>query len=114
MAAYGVLKIQQKWEDMIKYAYAALRQMPKSERFTLGAEIRTGLWSGFRLIIRANASRRRLPMLYELDVEIKTLLGLIRVAFGMKLIPLKQYERLSMQLVELGRMLGGWIKYSKS
>ena len=57
MSAYGALKIQQKWEDMIKYAYVALRQLPKSERFTLGAEIRAGLWSGFRLIIRANAIR---------------------------------------------------------
>lgn len=107
------LKIEQKWIDMIQYAYVALRQMPKSERFTLGAEIRTSLWAGFRLIIRANTRRSRLNLLYELDVEIKILLGLIRAGYGMGLFPHKQYERLSILLVELGRMLGGWIKYSK-
>ena len=70
MAERKTLLVQQKWEDMIGYAYVALRNIPKSERFTLGAEIRTALWSGLRLIIRANASRRKLTMLYDLDVEL--------------------------------------------
>ena len=112
MAGYGTLKIQQKWEDMIGYAYIALRNIPKSERFTLGAEIRTALWSGLRLIIKANASRRKLTMLYDLDVEIKTLLALARVAYNMKIMPFKKYQHLSGLLVELGKMLGGWIKAS--
>jgi len=109
----GQLKIEQKWIDMTQYAYVALRQMPKSERFTMGAEIRTSLWAGFRLIIRANASRSRLVLLHDLDVEIKTILGLIRAGHGMGLLPHKHYERLSIMMVEIGRMLGGWIKCSK-
>ena len=48
------LKIQQKWEDMAKYAYIALRHIPKSERFTLGSELRSGIWKGLALITRAN------------------------------------------------------------
>ena len=114
MAAIGQLKIQQKWEDMAGYAYVVLRHIPKSERFTLGAEIRTGIWKGLRLIVKANAVRNRLPMLYELDAEIKTLLALMRVAYGLKIMPSKKYEILSGKLVELGKMLGGWIKYSKT
>lgn len=114
MATYGSLKIQQKWEDMTAYAYVSLRQMPKSERFTLGAEIRSKIWAGFQLIIKANAARNKMPFLFELDVEIKTLLALIRVAHGMKIIPFKQYGRLSELLVEIGKMLGGWMKYSRN
>ena len=113
MAERKTLLIQQKWEDMIGYAYIALRNIPKSERFTLGAEIRTALWSGLRLIIKANASRRKLTMLYDLDVEIKTLLALARVAYSMKIMSFKKYQHLSGLLVELGKMLGGWIKYSQ-
>lgn len=45
----GQLKIAQKWEDMAGYAYGALRQFPKSERFTIGAELRECLWKGFVL-----------------------------------------------------------------
>jgi hypothetical protein len=32
----------------------------------------------------------------------------------MRLIPDKQYEILSARIVELGRMLGGWKKYSRT
>ena len=105
------LKIQQKWEDMAIYAYIALRHIPKSERFTLGAEIRLGIWRGLGLITRANLSRNKIPLLYDLDVEIKILLSAIRLAHAMKILPHKKYENLSGNLVEIGKMLGGWIKY---
>jgi len=100
MAEYGTLKIQQKWEDMIGYAYVALRHIPKSERFTLGAEIRTALWSGLRLIIKANATKSKLVMLFDLDVEIKTLLALMRVAHNMGIMPSKKYQQLSKLLIK--------------
>ena len=109
----GQLKIQQKWEDMAGYAYVALRHIPKSERFTLGAELRGAIWRGLRLIVRANAVRNKMPLLYDLDVEIKILLALIRTAHRLKILPLKKYEILSEMLTELGKMLGGWIKSCK-
>jgi len=108
------LKIQQKWEDMAQYAYVALRHIPKSERFTLGAEVRQSIWKGLRLIVRANTSRDKRKFLYELDAEIKTLQSLIRTAHSLQIIPDKKYRIWSEQLVELGRMLGGWIKSTKS
>ena len=108
------LKIQQKWEDMAKYAYIALRHIPKSERFTLGAEARNVIWKGLRLIVRANAAKDKRKYLYELDAEIKTLQALIRCAYSLEILPAKKYKVWSEQLVELGRMLGGWIKYSRS
>jgi hypothetical protein len=108
------LKMQQKWEDMAAYMYVILRHIPKSERFTLGVELRSSVWKGLRLIVQANTSHRRLGILGELDSEIKVLLALVRTAHKMRLIPDKQYATLSEQLVELGRMLGGWMKYSRA
>ncbi len=105
------LKIYQKWEDMTGYAYIMLRHIPKSERFTLGSEIRNSIWRGLKLIIKANYSYNKKPILLELDMEIKVLLGLLRVAHGLKIIPTKKYEELSARLVEIGKMLGGWIKF---
>lgn len=41
----GGLLLQKKWEDMMKYVFQAiLRNMPKSERFTLGSDIRALAW----------------------------------------------------------------------
>jgi hypothetical protein len=107
------LKIQQKWEDMCKYAYIALRHIPRSERFTLGQEIRSGLWRGLRLILRANAIRNKRQVLYELDWQIKELLAMIRTAHALEILPTKKYELWAGKLVELGRMTGGWIKYAR-
>jgi hypothetical protein len=106
------LKIQQKWEDMAEYMYVLLRHIPKSERFTLGAEIRGSVWRGLKLIIRANNTRKdRLSVLHELDSEIKVLQSLIRTGSSLGIVPYKKYEVSSGLLVELGKMLGGWIKY---
>ncbi|MFW5988631.1 MAG: diversity-generating retroelement protein Avd [Desulfosudaceae bacterium] len=106
------LKIQQKWEDMAQYMYVVLRHIPKSERFTLGAEIRASIWRGLRIIIRANNTRKnRMHYLYELDAEIKVLQGLLRTGRALGIIAHRKYENASLLLVELGRMLGGWIKH---
>lgn len=105
------LKIQQKWEDLAAYLYVLLRHIPKSERFTLGADIRASIWLGLRLIIQANSSRtNRLERLEKLDEEIKVLQGMIRTGRSLKVIDSKKYKISSVYLVEIGRMLGGWIK----
>lgn len=62
------LKIKQKHEDFVAYAYVALKHMPKSERFTLVADIKNSLFRILELIIRANKTRNRLPVLYDLEL----------------------------------------------
>jgi len=105
------LIIQQKWEAMAAYVYVLLRHIPKSERFTLGAEIRQSVWRGLRLVIAANAMRRgRSDLMDKIDVEIKVLQGMIRTGHDMGIVPAKKYENCSRLLVELGRLLGGWKK----
>lgn len=96
---------------MAGYAYIVLRHIQKSERFTLGAEIREAVWKGLKLIIKANMAKNKRPYLLELDSEVKVLLALIRVAYELKIIPIKKYEIFSGKLVEIGKMLGGWLKY---
>lgn len=74
-------KVQLKWEDMTKYAYIMLRHMPKSERCTLGAEIRASIWRGIRIIVRATHTRdpiQKQKMLLDIDYEIKTMLAMQR------------------------------------
>ena len=107
------LKIHQKWEDMAGYAYVVLRNMPKSERFTLGAEIRESIWKGIRLIVRATHARSKGSLLMELDTEIKTLQAMIRTGNALKVVDDRKYKNMSAMLTETGKMLGGWIKSLK-
>lgn len=107
------LKIKQKTEDAIEYLYIALKHFPKSERFTLCADIKQSMYKIMRLIIQANKSKNKLTILYEIDTELDVLRMLIRLSMKMGFMPFKKYEVTSGYLAEIGRMLGGWIKASK-
>jgi four helix bundle protein len=109
------MKVYQKWEDMASYLYIALKSYPKSERFTLAAATSKALWKIGACISRANsignnrmAEKRKTVETADLTlVELKVL---IRMGMRLEFLPMKKYEILSGQIVEVGRMIGGWIK----
>lgn len=106
------LKILQKTYDMIKYGNLALLQFPKMERYALAGDIKRCMYKILELIIRANKTRNKKPVLYEIDVELDILRTFIRFAADKdtKYLPIRKYEYWSKLLSEIGRMLGGWIK----
>lgn len=109
----GNLIIYQKTLESLKYAYIALKQFPKSEKFSLAAEVRSSYYKIIKLIIEANRKTKKLTDLFTLDTELVFLKSLIHLSHELKFIDVKKYEVLSKQLVEIGKILGGWIKSSK-
>jgi len=107
------LKIKQRAEDMIKYGYIALRQFPKSEKFSLALDIKRTMFAMLEKIIRANRQRDKLAALYEIDTELEVLRTQVRLAMELEFLPFKKYEVWSGHLAEVGRMLGGWLKAVK-
>jgi hypothetical protein len=89
-----------------------MKHFPKSERFTMVADIKMSIYKILRTMIRANKSRNRLPLLYEIDVELECLRTMIRLSMTLGFLPFKKYEVMSQKLVEIGKMLGGWMKQS--
>ncbi len=51
--------------------------------------------------------------LQELDVEVAKLKVYMRLAKDLGFLPLKKYEVWSKMIVEIGKMVGGWIKSAK-
>lgn len=104
------LKILQKCYDMIEYGYICLRQFPKSERYTLAADIKDSMYELLKLIIRANKRYFKKTTLQDVDIELENLRYLVRLSNSLGFLPFKKYENWSRKLEELGKMLGGWIK----
>lgn len=102
--------IQQRVYDMILYAYPALEQFPKSQKFSLAQDIKLCMDKVLRLVIAANKKYTKRTTLRDLDVEVAALKVYIRVAADLKYLPLKKYEVWSGMVVEIGKMVGGWIK----
>lgn len=107
------LKIKLKTEDMIKYGYIALRQFPKSEKFSLALDIKKTMFALLEMIIRANRSRDKRESLYAIDTELEVLRTQVRLAMELEFLPLKKYGVWAGHLAELGRMVGGWLKSLK-
>lgn len=95
---------------MIQYGYIVIRHFPKAEKHCLGAEIRNTMWQLQRLIVTAIKRYHKKTTLSELDVELAILRRQVRTAKDMRFIDLKKYEHWSRMLVELGKMIGGWIR----
>lgn len=107
------LKIRRRTEEMIAYAYVALRQFPKAERHVLSAEIRGSCWKLLRLIVICNKRYHKKTTLQDLDAELDLLRSLVRMAHELGFLAFAKYETWSRQLDEIGRMAGGWIKAMK-
>lgn len=107
------LKIKQKCEDMIEYAYVALRQFPRSEKYTLAAEIKGSMFRLLALIITCNKRYYKKTTLQELDIELDVLRSYVRLSMTLGFLPFRKYEIWAGYLNEIGRMIGGWMKAAR-
>ena len=104
------LKILQKTFDMMDYAYKALAQYPKSEKFALCVDIKRCMDTIMERIIEANKKYYKKTTLQELDVEVEKLKAYVRLSYNLGFLPTKKYDIWSGLVVEIGKMVGGWIK----
>ena len=105
----GGLILQQKWEDLSVYLFSCvLRDMPKSERFTLGADIRAVVWEVEAALVQLSLrAGNRWTLLNTVDVKAKVLLAMVRLGIRVGAIPEKRYEPIAARLVEIGKIVGG-------
>ena len=104
------LTITQKVEDMMLYAYPALNQFPKSEKFAMVADIKRNMDDMLELCIEVEKKYQNKTTLRNLDTANAKLFAYIRLAMKLKFLPMKKYEVWSEKLVEIGKMIGGLIK----
>ena len=104
------LKIKQKCEDMIVYAYKALRQYPRAEKYGLVSDTKKAMYELLRLIIICNKKYYKKTTMQEVDTQLDIIRSFVRMAFNMQYISFKKYEVWIAKLDEIGRMIGGWVK----
>lgn len=105
--------LQQKWEDLARYIFGTvLRDMPKSDRFTLGQDLLELIWEVEAALIQVGLRYdNRMQLLNLVDVRAKMLMSMLRLGISLGSIPQKRYEPVSAMLTEIGRIVGGLKKY---
>jgi four helix bundle protein len=104
------LSILTKIHDMSKYAYPALAQFPKSEKFALVVDIKRCIDVTMERAIEASKKYYKKTTLQDMDVELMKLRHYLRLSNELGFLPPKKYEVWSGMVVEIGKMLGGWLK----
>ena len=103
-------KTLEKLTDMIEYAYPILAQFPRSEKFTLVADIKHIMLDALKLCIEVGKKKSKKTSLFNLDVQIETLKRFIRISFDLKFISMHHYDVWSKKVAEIGKMIGGLIQ----
>ena len=94
----------------MEYGYVALRQFPKSERYALSTDMKRCMDEMLSLAITAQKRYYKKTTLQDLDIEIMKLRVYIRLAYRLRFLDIQKYEVWSGLVIEIGKMLGGWIK----
>ncbi|MDR2815766.1 MAG: diversity-generating retroelement protein Avd [Proteiniphilum sp.] len=108
------MKVVQKYVDMAKYVYVIVRNFPRSEKYSLASDIRCVLWEAGTLLERASvvpAKPEKSRVLQQADMKLSELKFLVRMGMELEFVPFEKYKNFSMVVTEVGRMLGGWLKF---
>jgi four helix bundle protein len=106
------LPIFKKAYQLSRQILDSTRSFPKAQRFLMAARLEEASISLLENIFQANEAARKVPYLNETSRLLERLRILIRLSKDSAYINFKRYESLSRAADEVGRMLGGWIKYS--
>jgi hypothetical protein len=86
-------------------------KFPKNERFRLAKRMEDSAFRFYELLIEATRStRRKHQLLMDADIELDKVRLYIRISQARKLTSTAQYLYSAGQLVEIGKLLGGWLK----
>ncbi len=98
--------------DCLKWVVARTESFPRSQRFLLAKRINDAIFDFYERISEAAVIKgaSELGRLREADARLQHLTHYLRLAMELQYLSFQQYNHASVQLHELGRLLGAWIK----
>ena len=102
--------IFEKTERFLDWLTPITSQFPRQHRFGLARRTEDRAYDFYEQIVRAAKADKPVRFLHEADVQLTQLKFYLRRCHHLQLLSVKQYGRGSEQTVELGRLLGAWLK----
>lgn len=96
--------------DFILWLLEHTEKFPKSERFRLARRIEDTAFVFYETLIRATRTRQPRTVLLQADLELDKLRLYVRMAHARQRLTARQYRFAADALIEIGRLLGGWLK----
>lgn len=108
--ARDVPQAVQSCHALLAWLIPHLDNFPRNRRFTLGERLEDRLLVVLELLVDATYRRDNAAALRQANRQIAVLRHLWRLAFELRVIPLRRYEYGARELDALGCQVGGWLK----
>lgn len=113
-AKNGGLKLIPKAENYIYYILNnILLHLPRIEKFNIGNEYKTSMYQMLRDIMYIDKieAKDRLNIINKVDAELNTQRIYLRIMYNQKFIDKKKFDNAMELIYEMGKMIGGLVKY---
>ena len=107
------LKLIPKIQEYIEYMLQVILKLPRIEKFNIGNEYKTTMYEMLEgtLYISKIEEGQRLNYLNKIDVYLNCQRIYLRIMYKNKWIDQKKFEVAISKIAEIGRIVGGLIKY---
>lgn len=107
-----ITPVVEKQYRLILWMLPKIANFPKDQRFLLADRIERILLDILEMLIEAVYSKHKREILIKVNLKLDVLRFMMRITKDMKYVSLKGYDYFCQQVLEIGRMVGGWIKVS--
>ena len=97
--------------DFLLWIGQHVARFPKSERFRLAKRIEDSAYAFYdQILMAARHPEQALTWLSRADDELARLRAYLRLAKDYGFSSMSQYQHASSRMIEIGKLLGGWLK----
>jgi len=102
-----------KWQEILNYLLDKVEKFPRNVRFTVSDRMINLGFDIMEAIVEGIYTRSRTDILRRANLYMEKLRIYVRICLERRYLSVRQYEYLSENILQAGRMLGGWIKTSE-
>ena len=103
----------EKHYDLVKWMIPKISQFPRDQRFLLADRIEKHLLEVLELLMAAMYSPKRREFLIKVNYKLDVLRLLMRLSMDLGYVHVKAHDHVSRRFLEIGNMVGGWMKRSE-
>ena len=106
-----ILQLIPKTQDYIEYMIMVIIKIPRTEKFNIGNEYKNSMYKMLTEVMYVNKSNNKMEKLKIIDTELNIQRIFLRIMFKYRWIDLKKFNVSIEKINEIGKILGGLIKY---
>ena len=110
MTQNEILQLIPKTEQYIQYMIEIILKIPRTEKFSIGTEYKNSMYRMLENIMYVNKFKD-IKYLNKIDVELNIQRSCLRIMKKNKWIDIKKFNVAMDKIMEIGKILGGLIKY---